>query len=145
MQVCLIYVGGNDDKEAKALAEHMRGNQQASLTVLRLIAMSHPDESTVWSQSQTVDMNRYEEKPRDKSVTYIDMMVADGRETSKILHSVAYDYDLFLVGRSSGIGTAVTKGLGDWMEFEELGVIGDLLASEYYPSRASVLIVQQQE
>lgn len=72
-------------------------------------------------------------------------MVADGTETSKILHAVAYDYDLFLVGRRSGIGTRVTRGLGDWMEFDELGIIGDLLASEYYPSKASVLIVQQQE
>lgn len=139
-------MGGNDDKEASALAEHMRGNQQVTLTVLRLIPMSKADESNESNQSdQTVDSNGDEEKPEDNSITYIDWKVADGRETSKILHSVSYDYDLFLVGRSSGIGTAVTKGLRDWMEFDELGVIGDLLASQYFPSRASVLIVQQQE
>ncbi|CAA7033733.1 unnamed protein product [Microthlaspi erraticum] len=146
-RVCLVYVGGDDDKETLALAEHMRGNQQVSLTVLRLIPMAKTDESNESNQSdQTLDTNGHEEKPEeDNSITYIDMTVADGRETSKILHSVSYDYDLFLVGRSSGIGTAVTKGLRDWMEFDELGVIGDLLASEYFPSRASVLIVQQQE
>lgn len=141
MQVCLIYVGGNDDKEALALADHMRGNQQVSITVMRLIPA---DESSKRSHSQMVDMNRHEERPRDNS-SIIELTVADGIETSKILHSVAYDYDLFLVGRRSGIGTTVTKGLGDWMEFDEIGIIGDLLASEYFPSRASVLILQQQE
>ncbi|CAN8305922.1 unnamed protein product [Cochlearia groenlandica] len=140
--VCLVYVGGNDDKEALALADHMRGNKQVCLTVMSLIPLSHGDESNELSQSH---MKRDEERPEDDTTIYIEWTVADGTETSTILHSVAYDYDLFIVGRTSGFGTVATKGLGDWMEFDELGVIGDLLASKYYPSRASVLIVQQQE
>ena len=145
MQVCLVYVGGNDDKEALALADHMRGNQNVSITVLTLIPISKTEEGSESSQSQMVDTCQVEEKPGDNSITYIVRMVEDGNKTSEILHSVAYDYDMFLVGRSSGMGTAVTKGLGDWMEFDELGVIGDLIASEDFPSRASVLVIQQQE
>ncbi|KAF3494497.1 hypothetical protein DY000_02058056 [Brassica cretica] len=144
-RVCLVYVGGNDDKEALALADHMRGNQNVSITVLTLIPISKTEEGSESSQSQMVDTCQVEEKPGDNSITYIVRMVEDGNKTSEILHSVAYDYDMFLVGRSSGMGTAVTKGLGDWMEFDELGVIGDLIASEDFPSRASVLVIQQQE
>ncbi|XP_010488504.2 PREDICTED: LOW QUALITY PROTEIN: cation/H(+) antiporter 6B-like [Camelina sativa] len=144
-RVCLIYVGGNDDKEALALANHMRGNQKVNLTVMRLIPASHTEESSKRNHSQMAEYkNSLEERPRDNS-SIIELTVADGTETSTFLHSVAYDYDLFVVGRRSGIGTTVTTGLGEWMEFDELGVIGDLLASEYYPSRASVLIIQQQE
>lgn len=148
MQVCLIQVSRNDGdcKEALALADHMRGNEQVSLTVMRLIPASHGNESIELNiNRQKVDMMWRGEKPGDNSINYIDMMVTDGTETSKILHSVAYDYDLFIVGRRSGIGTTITRGLGDWMEFDELGVIGDLLASEYFPSKASVLIIQQQQ
>ncbi|XP_013614524.1 cation/H(+) antiporter 6B [Brassica napus] len=144
-RVCLVSAGGNDDKEALALADHMRGNPKVSLTVLTLIPMSIAEErSGEWSQNQMVDTCLVEERPGDKSITYIVRMVAEGGETSKILHSVAYDYDMFIVGRSSGNGTEATKGLGDWTEFEELGIIGDLLASEDFPSRASVLVLQQQ-
>ncbi|KAL1201916.1 Cation/H(+) antiporter 6B [Cardamine amara subsp. amara] len=143
-RVCLIYVGGNEDKEALALADHMQGNKQVSLTVLRLFPAPHPGENNKRSVRQMIDKDRDDDRLRNDSITYIDWMVADGTKTSKILHSVAYDYDLFLVGRRSGIGTTVTSGLGDWMEFDELGIIGDLLASEYYPSKDSVLIIQQQ-
>lgn len=41
--------------------------------------------------------------------------------------------------------SAVTKGLNEWTEFEELGAIGDVIASKAFLSRASVLVLQQQQ
>ncbi|KAJ4895458.1 Cation/H(+) antiporter 6A [Raphanus sativus] len=87
----------------------------------------------------------FDDKENDEYVTYIDRAISDGSETSKILRSMGNDYDLFVVGRSSGVGTEATNGISEWVEFDELGPLGDLLASHEFPSRASVLVVQKQE
>ncbi|XP_039048601.1 cation/H(+) antiporter 4-like [Hibiscus syriacus] len=67
-----------------------------------------------------------------------------GPEAAKIVQSIANDYDLIIVGRRDGMNSAQTKGLSEWSEFPELGVIGDLLASPDLDSRVSILIVHQQ-
>lgn len=72
---------------------------------------------------------------------YIVRMVEDGNKIFEILYLVVYDYDMFLVGRSSGMGIVVIKGLGDWMEFDEFGVIGDLIVFEDFFFRVFVLVI----
>ena len=154
MQICLIFNDGKDDREALAVTNRMRlTEKRISLTIIRFIPkISEIENQYLGENFQMVSLKEtvtniigFDVKENDDYVTYIDTTVSDGSETSKILRSMANDYDLFVVGRSSGVGTEVTNGISEWAEFDELGPIGDLLASHEFPSRASVLVVQKQE
>lgn len=128
----------------------MRRNKQTNITILRLIPQLTTGESDESVEKLDIDdineiMKNEEASIENDSMTYIEKRVKEGAETSVILRSMAYDYDLFIVGRSSGMNSAVTIGLNEWTEFEELGAIGDVIASKEFPSRASVLVLQQQQ
>lgn len=143
-------MGGKDDREALAFTNRMRRNKQTSITILRLIPQLTTGESDESVEKLDIDdineiMKNEEDSIENDSMTYIEKRVKEGAETSVILRSMAYDYDLFIVGRSSGMNSAVTIGLNEWTEFEELGAIGDVIASKEFPSRASVLVLQQQQ
>ncbi|CAH2038599.1 unnamed protein product [Thlaspi arvense] len=151
-KVCAIFVGGKDDREALALGKQMMRNQKVSLTLLKLVPGSMAGMSTGWDQM--LDTAEIKETMRNNDtnlggqhdlVEYVEETVNDGSDTSKILLSVAKAFDLFVVGRTTGMGTDVTRALSDWAEFDELGVIGDLLASPDFPNKGSVLVVQQQQ
>lgn len=117
--IAVIYVGGNDDREALALAQRMRECPTVHLTVFRLL----PSEDS----SQEV-------------------IAEDGVYTASFVGSVLENqrFDLILIGRRHE-ACSVTAGLSDeWSEFPELGPIGDLLASSDTHSTTSVLVVQQQ-
>lgn len=79
-----------------------------------------------------------------KNVEYVEEGVEEGFETLRIINAIANDFDLFLAGRRHEGCLHVLQGLGEWIEIEELGVVGDLLASDDLKSRASVLVIQQQ-
>ncbi|AEC08087.1 Cation/H+ exchanger [Arabidopsis thaliana x Arabidopsis arenosa] len=148
-KVCAIVVGGKDDKEALAFTNRMRRNKQTSVTILHLIPQLTTEESEDSVQKLDYDdikeIMKTEDSNENDSWICIEKSVKEGAETSVILRSIAYDYDLFIVGRSSGMNSAVTKGLNEWTEFEELGALGDVIASKEFPSRASVLVLQQQQ
>ncbi|EOA37645.1 hypothetical protein CARUB_v10012128mg [Capsella rubella] len=151
-KVCAIFVGGKDDREALALGRHMMRNQNVSLTVLKLIPATVAGMTTGWDQM--LDTAEVKEVLRNNNtnaggehsfVEYVEETVNDGSDTSTLLLSIANSFDLFVVGRSAGVGTDVTSALSEWTEFHELGVIGDLLISKDFPRRGSVLVVQQQQ
>ncbi|XP_010462597.1 PREDICTED: cation/H(+) antiporter 5-like [Camelina sativa] len=151
-KVCAIFVGGKDDREALALGRQMMRNQNVSLTVLKLVPETMAGMTTGWDQM--LDTAEVKEVLRNNNTTagaqcsfveFVEETVKDGSDTSTLLLSIANSFDLFVVGRSAGIGTDVTSALTEWTEFHELGVIGDLLISEDFPRRASVLVVQQQQ
>ncbi|CAL9214146.1 unnamed protein product [Arabidopsis halleri] len=151
-KICLIFNGGKDDTEALAITNRMRlTDKRTRLTIIRFIPKSSEMDNHEWEQQQSINLKESVTnligsniKENDEKVTYIDKAVSDGSETSRILRAMANDYDLFIVGRDSGIGTEATSGISEWTEFDELGPIGDLLASHEYPSSASVLVVQKQ-
>lgn len=153
LQICLVFNGGKDDREALAITNRMKlSDKRTSLTIIRFIPKFSEMENHEWEQQQMVNLKESviniigpNVKENYEKVTYMDRAVSDGSETSKILRAMGHDYDLFIVGRSSGIGTEATSGISEWTEFDELGPIGDLLASHEYPSRASVLVVKKQE
>ncbi|KAF8077144.1 hypothetical protein N665_1060s0022 [Sinapis alba] len=151
-KVCAIFVGGKDDREALAMGKHMVRNQKVRLTVLKLIPGTMVGMTTGWDQmldtaelKETLRNNSIPSEGEHNFVEYAEETVDDGTDTSRILLSVATTFDLFVVGRSSGEGTDVTRALSEWTEFDELGVIGDLLVSSDFRQRGSVLVVQQQQ
>lgn len=127
-------------------------NQNVRLTVLKLVPATMTGMTTGWDQM--LDTAEVKEVLRNNNTTvggqhnfveYLEETVNDGSDTSRLLLSIANSFDLFVVGRSTGIGTDVTSALSEWTEFGELGVIGDLLVSKDFPRRGSVLVVQQQQ
>jgi len=144
-------VGGKDDREALALGRQMMRNPNVNLTVLKLIPAKMDGMTTGWDQM--LDSAEVKEVLRNNNntvgqhsfVEYVEETVNDGSDTSTLLLSIANSFDLFVVGRSAGVGTDVVSALSEWTEFDELGVIGDLLVSQDFPRRGSVLVVQQQQ
>ncbi|MCI17227.1 cation/H(+) antiporter 4-like [Trifolium medium] len=79
-----------------------------------------------------------------ENVYYQKVIVNDSQRTSSVLRDIANEHDFFIVGRTHESDLPQIEGLKDWSEYSELGVIGDLLASPDFESRAGVLVVQQQ-
>jgi hypothetical protein len=82
---------------------------------------------------------------RNDRVAYREVVVRNGYETLAAIHAMNHEsIELWILGRQQGINLFLLDGLIDWRENEELGVIGDHVASTEFGSSASVLVVQQQ-
>lgn len=145
IDVCMIFIGGPDDREALALASRMARHRGVMLTVLRFIAENN-------SLRGIKEKNLDQEMIADfrishidhKNVEYVEEKVEEGSDTAKIVNTTGCDFDLIIVGRRHIEDTAALRGLEEWTEILELGVIGDLLASEDFKGKASVMVIQQQ-
>ncbi|XP_054788946.1 cation/H(+) antiporter 4-like [Prosopis cineraria] len=143
--ICLIFIGGNDDREAFFIAKRMTKNPHVRLTVIQFKGEKERKDIKDWDRMlETKMLKEVKEKQRigDARVTYREETVKDGPETALIVRSLVYKYDLIIVGRRDGIESVHTSGLLQWSEYPELGVLGDLLA--YIPGRASIFVIQQQ-
>ncbi|KDP45758.1 hypothetical protein JCGZ_17365 [Jatropha curcas] len=147
-RVAIIFLGGNDDREALAFAKRMSNGSNITMTIVRLIAKEE-DQSSLVTWEQILDSEALKDlKPNgitNQDVKFIQVEVKDGPQTAYLLREMANQYDLIIVGRRNGVECAQTSGLSQWSEFPELGVIGDLLASSDLNGKASILVVQQQQ
>ncbi|KAL4362088.1 hypothetical protein GQ457_04G000260 [Hibiscus cannabinus] len=140
--IVVIFVGGKDDREALALAKRISQDESVSLTVIHLKAKNSI--GTILGENDRVLDDEMLSGIKG-SVRYLEEQVSDGPETSDFLRSIVEDYQLFIVGRRYKCEDPQTLGLGNWCEFEEIGIIGDLLSSSDFIGNYSVLIVQQQQ
>lgn len=75
-------------------------------------------------------------------VLYEEITVRDGKEVVEGIRTIESGcYSLFLVGRCAQ-SSLLTSGIGE-SECEELGPIGDLIASSSFITETSVLVLQQ--
>ncbi|KAK7255568.1 hypothetical protein RIF29_28981 [Crotalaria pallida] len=147
--VCMLFIGGKDDREALFFAKRMTKNPHVRLTVIRFLASntSNHDSSKDWQgtiDSELLQDIKINHKVGGASVKYIEESVKDGPETALIIRKLVNEYDLIIVGRQAGIETPQTSGLLQWSEYPELGVLGDLLASTDAAGKASIFVLQQQ-
>ncbi|XP_055959888.1 cation/H(+) antiporter 4-like isoform X2 [Mercurialis annua] len=148
LSICMIFLGGRDDREALSLSKRIVKDSRTRLTIIRLLPEglgmdSKEDEDTMidsWALKELIK----NQTDSLSNIEYKEKFVKDGPATALILHSIEDEYDLFLVGRRHGVISPQTLGLSEWTEFSELGVIGDLFASNDLNTRAAVLVVQQQ-
>ena len=68
--------------------------------------------------------------------------VRHGLDTRHVIHKMADNFDLVIVGKYHEQDSPVTLGIREWSESPELGVLGDMLASSVF--LFSVLVVQKQ-
>ncbi|XP_041020693.1 cation/H(+) antiporter 4-like [Juglans microcarpa x Juglans regia] len=145
--VAMIFLGGRDDQEALTLAKRMANDMMnIKLTVVHFVASGSEE---IRDLGDLLDHEVLKDvKLNNVSggyVTYIEEMVEDGPQTALIINSMIDEYELIIVGRRQNVVSAQTSGLAEWIEFPELGIIGDLLASSDSNTRTSVLVLQQQQ
>ncbi|KAG6759966.1 hypothetical protein POTOM_036463 [Populus tomentosa] len=145
-RVAALFVGGSDDREAISYALRMARSPRVHLTIMHLVA--HNDDVHNWENMVNDDFLRKvkAEMSGHTNIDYIEETVRDGSDTSEVLQSIVEDRDLIMVGRQHENEPQALAGLSaEWIDFPELGPMGDLLASEYISNPVSVLVVQQQK
>ncbi|XAR56066.1 hypothetical protein NMG60_11036370 [Bertholletia excelsa] len=144
-QICVIFVGGPDSREALAYGMRTVENSSNMLKVIRLIAedefITDLTDTRLDLKAVTSFLKVYE---NNQNIDYEEVSVKDGAETSQVLLSIQEDYDFIVVGRRLNPESPLVSGLADWSYIEELGIIGDILASSDIKSNASILVLQQQ-
>ncbi|KAF7837004.1 cation/H(+) antiporter 4-like [Senna tora] len=146
LRLAMVFLGGNDDREALCLAKRAARDPRTNLVVYHLVAEDKAGTSNLENiLDKAVLKNVRQENCELSNVIYREIPSIDGSQTTAFLRSIVGGHDYFIVGRRHEVNTPQTSGLTSWSEFPELGAIGDLLASSDCRSRASVLVVQQQE
>ncbi|XP_050225083.1 cation/H(+) antiporter 11-like [Mercurialis annua] len=149
LSICMIFIGGGDDREALSLSKRIVKDSSTRLTVIHLVTESldveSKDNDDIMIDSWALkDLIENQTDPLS-NIEYREKIVKDGPETALILHSIVDEYDLFILGRRHDEKTPQILGLSEWTEIPELGIIGDLLASKDFNTRVAVLVVQQQK
>ncbi|KAG0490537.1 hypothetical protein HPP92_007400 [Vanilla planifolia] len=136
-RVAVVFLGGKDDREALAIAGRM-AEGGVEVTVVRVRGRGEP--SAVEDEEAVAGVRRR------AGVEYVESVVGDGEETVGVVRGMGERFDLVVVGRRKGLeGDEVTKGMEEWSQCPELGVLGDMLASAEISGRVAILVVQQQE
>ncbi|MBA0609822.1 hypothetical protein Godav_010757 [Gossypium davidsonii] len=145
----MLFLGGNDDREALTLAKRMARDPRVKLTVIHL---AYQDCKSVVYWDTMLDIEMLKDVKQNNGVLgngcdikYVEEVSNCGAQTIKLIRSIANGYDLMIVGRRYGVESILLTGLSEWSEFPDLGVVGDLFASMDLDSRVSVLVVQQQK
>ncbi|RDX71027.1 Cation/H(+) antiporter 4, partial [Mucuna pruriens] len=144
-KVAMVFLGGRDDREALCLAKRFAKNLDNRLFVYRVLA--HDRNISDWEHM--IDDEELREVRgayiKLENVIYEELTTEDASQTTFFIKDIAKKFDFIIVGRRNGVKTSQTCGLENWMEYPELGVIGDLLASPDTETKASILVVQQQQ
>ncbi|XP_073133569.1 cation/H(+) antiporter 24-like [Henckelia pumila] len=145
-RIIVLFLGGADAREALAYADHMATNQEIFLTVIRFLSHENMGDDDMEKKLDDGLVTWFWVKNEGNSrVVYREVVVNNGEETIAAIQALNKDiFDLWIVGRKHGVNPVILRGLSSWGESNELGVIGEYVASEDFGSTASVLVIQQQ-
>lgn len=148
----VLFWGGVDDREALACAARMALQEKVELSVLRFMPVVEKVEESngrenelEWSEDRVKDEEMLE-MVREVGVVVVveEVEVSNVEETMAVIRTMnEKQHDLIVVGRRQGEGSFLEE-LAEWCEFQELGVIGDMLASDFKHTN-SILVVQKQD
>lgn len=163
-RIRMIFVGGPDDREALAVAWRMSGHPGIRLSVVRILLFDEATEidtsfhaeaqgilSAVMDSEKQKELDdeyvnsfRLTAVNNDDSISYSEVDVHSGEDIPTVLNELdKFGCDLYIVGQGNCRNLRVFSNLLEWCDCSELGVIGDILASNNFGSRSSVLVVQQ--
>ncbi|KAK7256915.1 hypothetical protein RIF29_30493 [Crotalaria pallida] len=165
LRVVVLFIGGPDDREALAVAWRMSKHKGIQLSMVRIFLSGEANEldpSASFSESRgllTGNVDNEKQKELDDeyvssfrlkavnnedSISYSEKEVHSGDDITLVLNELdTIGYDLYIVGQGSGQNYIVLSDLLKWTECPELGVIGDIVASNSFASSSSLLVVQQ--
>ncbi|KAK6932951.1 hypothetical protein RJ641_035845 [Dillenia turbinata] len=110
-------------------------------TVIRILQFGNDNARNRKLDGDLIDAVRHENMHNGR-FEYREEVVRDGVGLAKGLKEMVVHFDLMLVGRKQS-PSPLLNGLGEWSEFPELGVIGDMLASTDFTGSTTVLVLQQ--
>ncbi|MED6165232.1 hypothetical protein PIB30_097628, partial [Stylosanthes scabra] len=166
LRIFMLFVGGPNDREALAIAWKMAKHRNIQLSMIRICLTDeaaevdqsvHSEEALQGMLSYVMDNEkqkeldeeyinkfRYSAVNNEDSVSYSEFDIRTSEDVPRILKEVDQQgCDLYIVGQGNGRNSRIFSILLEWCECLELGVIGDILASNIFGSSSSVLVVQQ--
>ncbi|XP_058744704.1 cation/H(+) antiporter 15-like [Vicia villosa] len=144
--VGIVFIDGNDDREALAYAMRMANNPIVRVTLIRLMERRKKNKNLINKDPDGDLIHRFKvDCIQIKRHDYKEEVVRDSVEMINVLRSLDGCFDLILVGRRHASESSLFCGLTDWNEYPELGPIGDMLVSSDSTFDGSVLVIQQQK
>ncbi|XP_062095669.1 cation/H(+) antiporter 20-like isoform X2 [Humulus lupulus] len=152
-KVCVLFLGGPDDRKALELAERMAHQADVMVTVVRLIWRCG-DEHDHERHSRSISIVNDEEldegaivelKKRSKEVELIEKVVENGIIETVRNIGQSLVYELVIVGKGRFPLSMVSPVKQTIDDQAQLGSIGDALASSQHVISCSVLVVQHQQ
>ncbi|KHN19263.1 Cation/H(+) antiporter 15, partial [Glycine soja] len=166
LRVCVVFIGGPDDREALAISWRMAKHPGIHLSMVHVLLYgkaaevdtnattndeSHGILSTIIDSGKEKELDeeyvslfRLMAVNNEDSITYSEKEVHTGDDIPLVLNELDRgSYDLYILGHGKGRNSLVLSNLMEWTDCPELGVIGDMLASNSFDSCSSVLVVQQ--
>ncbi|QHO47248.1 hypothetical protein HN51_016638 [Arachis hypogaea] len=164
LRILMVFVGGPNDREALAIAWKMARHRNVELSMIRIRLFDEPVEiesthfeeargilSYVMDEEKQRELDegyiskfRYTAVNNEDSISYSEVDVHTSEDVPRVLKELDQNgCDLYIVGRGYYRNSKIFSNLLEWCECVELGVIGDILASNIFGSSSSVLVVQQ--
>ncbi|CAK8537903.1 unnamed protein product [Lathyrus sativus] len=144
--VGIVFIEGNDDREALAYAMRMANNPIVRVTLVRLMEPRKKNKNLMNRDPDGDLIHKFKvDCIQIKRHDYKEEVVRDSVEMINVLRSLEGCYDLILVGRRHATESSLFIGLTDWNEYPELGPIGDILVSSDSTFDGSVMVIQQQK
>ncbi|KAJ3676060.1 hypothetical protein LUZ60_003472 [Juncus effusus] len=149
--VGVIFWGGPDDREAISIACRIARHSKVRLDILRFFSSSDIDgcqQEDIAGEVALDDMKISKlqvDNTGNNRVAVSEIRIENLEQLVLVIHNLAYHkYDLLIVGRGqmNSSRLSVCEGLHEWTDSPELGVIGDILATDF-SGTANVLVVQQ--
>ncbi|CAL9025274.1 unnamed protein product [Prunus brigantina] len=140
--VTVIFIGGADDTEALAHGARMARHPSVDLIVARFLLFGEENSKDRKRDSDLLEEYQVANADNERFVV-VEEVVRDGARLSVVIRSMVDCFDLMLVGRHHQ-DSPLLSGLGEWSEYTELGIVGDMLASPNFHCSISVVVLQQQ-
>ncbi|XP_031093279.1 cation/H(+) antiporter 20 [Ipomoea triloba] len=152
-RVCVIFIGGADDREALVLGGKMAEHPAVRVKVIHFVEKQEVEKRSDLNKCWTADLEKEKEVDERAMEGFLrrweGVVEYQVKETSNIVDAVltigrSGDYDLLVVGIGRRPSKMVAELAERPSEHPELGPIGDLLASSGEGVVSSVLVIQQQ-
>lgn len=127
--------------QSLAYGLHMATHERVDITVTRFLLFGTENSKERKRDSDLLYEYRQTNIGNDR-FGIVDKVVRDAWGLSTALKEMVEIFDLILVG-SQHDESPILRGLAEWNECPELGVIGDMLSSSDIKGSASVLVIQQ--
>lgn len=146
-RVGILFLGGQDDREALAYVLRVADHPRADITVLRILGAYDSAADDIKRErlldDRAVGDFRLQTLEK-KKVVYREEWVKNAEDIVVAVQSMGSHFDLMVVGRRHKVHSKIMNELLDWSEYVELGVIGDMLAAPDFAKFAMAILVVQQ-
>jgi len=140
-RIAVLFAGGSDDHEALAYSRLLATHPRVRVVVVWL---KGPQDNDIKGLDHDVMMQFRQKCLGNVRMSFREAVVNDGAEMTQVVVSIKDAVDLVLVGKHHDPKCPAVYGLCDGLiEYPELGVIGDMLASSEFGF--SILVVQHEQ